>query len=117
MVERSIAWLVRGGQPQSPLPRHRDNDLWLHHRLAGLNLRRLLNLGSPAARSLGAGLTVRRAPQTSRPGPAHRPLTPTSALGSITTGGVTSGRSLDQTACSSTAARRPAPQAPSSGGS
>jgi hypothetical protein len=22
-----------------------NNDLWLHHRLAGLNLRRLLNLG------------------------------------------------------------------------
>jgi hypothetical protein len=67
MVERSIAWLVRGGNRKAPLPRHRANDLWLHHRLAGLNLRRLLNLGSPAARSLGTGLTVRRSAQTSRP--------------------------------------------------
>ena len=44
MVERSIAWLVRGNRKV----RYRGiskNDQWLHHRTAGLNLRRLLNLG------------------------------------------------------------------------
>lgn len=44
MVERSIAWLTRGNRRA----RYRGvakNDHWLHHRAAGLNLRRLLNLG------------------------------------------------------------------------
>ena len=44
MVERSIAWLTRGNRRV----RYRGaakNDRWLHHRVAGLNLRRLLNLG------------------------------------------------------------------------
>jgi IS5 family transposase len=44
MVERSIAWLTRGNRKL----RYRgiaNNNLWLHHRVAGLNLRRLLNLG------------------------------------------------------------------------
>jgi DDE family transposase/transposase-like protein DUF772 len=44
MVERSIAWLVRG----SRRVRYRGvarNDHWLHHRAAALNLRRLINLG------------------------------------------------------------------------
>lgn len=44
MVERSIAWLTRGNRRV----RYRGvakNDDWLHHRAAGLNLRRLLNLG------------------------------------------------------------------------
>ena len=44
MVERSIAWLTRGNRRL----RFRGtalNDLWLHHRIAGLNLRRLLALG------------------------------------------------------------------------
>jgi IS5 family transposase len=44
MVERSIAWLVRGNRRV----RYRgvaNNDHWLHHRAAGLNLRRLINLG------------------------------------------------------------------------
>jgi hypothetical protein len=44
MVERGIAWLVRGGRRL----RYRGvakNDHWLHHRIAGLNLRRLLALG------------------------------------------------------------------------
>ena len=40
MVERSIAWLVSG-----PNRRCVRGTLWLHHRVAGLNLRRLLNLG------------------------------------------------------------------------
>jgi hypothetical protein len=44
MVERSIAWLTRGNRRL----RHRGvakNDAWLHHRIAALNLRRLLTLG------------------------------------------------------------------------
>jgi hypothetical protein len=45
MVERSIAWLVRGGNRKVRYRGITRNDLWLHHRLAGLNLRRLLNLG------------------------------------------------------------------------
>jgi hypothetical protein len=44
LVERSIAWLTRGNRRL----RYRGvakNNPWLHHRLAGLNLRRLLGLG------------------------------------------------------------------------
>jgi transposase len=44
MVERSIAWLVRGNRKL----RYRGvtkNDRWLHHRAAALNLRRLTVLG------------------------------------------------------------------------
>ena len=44
MVERSIAWLTRGNRRV----RYRgvtNNDHWLHHRVAGLNLRRLITLG------------------------------------------------------------------------
>jgi IS5 family transposase len=44
MVERSIAWLVRGNRKV----RYRGvtkNDSWLHHRAAALNLRRLTVLG------------------------------------------------------------------------
>jgi IS5 family transposase len=44
MVERSIAWLTRGNRKV----RYRGvakNDAWLHHRVAGLNLRRLVRLG------------------------------------------------------------------------
>jgi len=45
MVERSIAWLVRGPNRKVRYRGITRNDLWLHHSLAGLNLRRLLNLG------------------------------------------------------------------------
>jgi transposase len=44
LVERSIAWLTRGNRRL----RYRGvvkNNAWLHHRLAALNLRRLLTLG------------------------------------------------------------------------
>ena len=44
LVERSIAWLTRGNRRL----RYRGvikNNAWLHHRLAGLNLRRLLAMG------------------------------------------------------------------------
>jgi len=44
MVERSIAWLTRGNRKV----RYRgitNNDQWLHHRSAAINLRRLLALG------------------------------------------------------------------------
>jgi IS5 family transposase len=44
MVERSIAWLVRGNRRV----RYRgvtNNDHWLHHRAAALNLRRMITLG------------------------------------------------------------------------
>jgi Transposase DDE domain/Transposase domain (DUF772) len=43
MVERSIAWIVRGNRKL----RYRDttkNDWWLHHRVAAINLRRLIML-------------------------------------------------------------------------
>jgi hypothetical protein len=44
MVERSIAWLTRGNRrvPHRGISR---NNAWLQLRVAGLNLRRLLNLG------------------------------------------------------------------------
>ncbi len=44
MVERSIAWLARGNRKV----RYRGvakNDHWLHHRVAAINLRRLITLG------------------------------------------------------------------------
>lgn len=47
MVERSIAWLI-GPHGRARKLRHRgttNGDLWLHLRIAGLNLRRMLNLG------------------------------------------------------------------------
>jgi hypothetical protein len=44
MVERSIAWLTRGAR-RVPYRGIEKNNNWLHHRVAGLNLRRLLNLG------------------------------------------------------------------------
>jgi len=45
MVERSIAWLVAGRNRRLRFRGTALNDLWLHHRVAGLNLRRLLALG------------------------------------------------------------------------
>jgi hypothetical protein len=45
MVERSIAWLVAGGNRRLRFRGTRLNDLWLHHRVAAINLRRLLVLG------------------------------------------------------------------------
>lgn len=45
MVERSIAWLVAGGNRRLRFRGTALNDLWLHHRVAALNLRRLLALG------------------------------------------------------------------------
>jgi hypothetical protein len=44
MVERSIAWLTRGAR-RVPYRGIEKNNNWLHHRAAGLNLRRLLALG------------------------------------------------------------------------
>jgi hypothetical protein len=44
MVERAIAWLVRGNRKV----RYRGvakNDHWLHHRAAAINLRRLITMG------------------------------------------------------------------------
>jgi hypothetical protein len=47
MVERSIAWLIgpKGRCRKLRYRGTRNGDLWLHLRMAGLNLRRLLNLG------------------------------------------------------------------------
>jgi hypothetical protein len=45
MVERSIAWLVAGGNRKLRYRGVTKNNAWLHHRTAALNLRRLLNLG------------------------------------------------------------------------
>ncbi|MFC5992808.1 IS1182 family transposase [Pseudonocardia hispaniensis] len=56
MVERSIAWLVAGGNRRLRFRGTQLNDLWLHHRVAGLNLRRLLNLG--LTRTAGAWATA-----------------------------------------------------------
>jgi hypothetical protein len=44
MVERSIAWLVRGNR-RVPYRGIEKNNNWLHHRVAALNLRRLLAMG------------------------------------------------------------------------
>jgi hypothetical protein len=44
LVERSIAWLVRGNR-RVPYRGVMKNNAWLRHRIAGLNLRRLLALG------------------------------------------------------------------------
>ena len=44
MVERSIAWLTRRNR-RVPYRGVEKNNAWLHHRAAGLNLRRLLALG------------------------------------------------------------------------
>ena len=45
MVERSLSWLVAGRNRRLRFLGTRRNDLWLHHRVAALNLRRLLTLG------------------------------------------------------------------------
>jgi hypothetical protein len=44
MVERSIAWLTKGAR-RVPYRGVENNNNWLHHRVAALNLRRLLALG------------------------------------------------------------------------
>jgi hypothetical protein len=45
MVERTISWLVAGRNRRLRFRGTQRNDLWLHHRAAALNLRRLLVLG------------------------------------------------------------------------
>lgn len=45
MVERSIAWLVAGGNRRLRYRGMEKNNAWLHTRTAALNLRKLLNLG------------------------------------------------------------------------
>ena len=45
MIERSIAWLVAGGNRKLRYRGITKNNAWLHTRTAALNLRRLLNLG------------------------------------------------------------------------
>lgn len=52
MVERSISWLVAGGNRRLRFRGTVRNDQWLHHRVAALNLRRLLALG--LARTTGS---------------------------------------------------------------
>lgn len=44
MVERTIAWLTRGNR-RVPYRGIAKNNAWLHHRAAGLNLRRLIAMG------------------------------------------------------------------------
>ena len=44
LVERSIAWLTRRNR-RVPYRGVTKNNAWLQHRVAGLNLRRLLALG------------------------------------------------------------------------
>jgi hypothetical protein len=45
MVERSIAWLVRGPNRRVRCRGVERNNTWLHLRVAAINLRRLINLG------------------------------------------------------------------------
>ena len=45
MVERSISWLVAGGNRRLRFRGTGPNNQWLHNRVAGLNLRRLLAPG------------------------------------------------------------------------
>lgn len=45
MVERSIAWMVAGGNRKVRYRGVVKNNAWFHTRTAALNLRRLLNLG------------------------------------------------------------------------
>lgn len=45
MVERSIAWMVAGGNRKVRYRGVAKNNAWLHTRTAALNLRRMLNLG------------------------------------------------------------------------
>jgi hypothetical protein len=45
MVERSIAWLVAGGNRRVPYRGLARNQQWLSVRVAAINLRRLVNLG------------------------------------------------------------------------
>jgi Transposase DDE domain len=45
MVERSIAWLVRGANRRLRYRGIDRNRLWLGHRVAPVNLHRLVNLG------------------------------------------------------------------------
>jgi IS5 family transposase len=57
MVERTIAWLVRKGNRRVPYRGIARNGLWLSHRAASTNLRRLLNLGlqrTPAGWAIAA---------------------------------------------------------------
>ena len=56
MVERSIAWLARGNR-RLRFRGVRANDLWLSHRAAALNLRRLLALGLHRPTGAGWALT------------------------------------------------------------
>jgi IS5 family transposase len=46
MVERAIAWLVAHGNRRVPYRGIERNHQWLVHRIAALNLRRLVNLGA-----------------------------------------------------------------------
>jgi hypothetical protein len=45
MVERSIAWLVAGGNRRVRYRGVARNQLWLAHRVAAINRRRLVPLG------------------------------------------------------------------------
>lgn len=45
MIERTLAWIVAGNNRRLRYRGVEPNQLWLTHRAAALNLRRLLNLG------------------------------------------------------------------------
>jgi hypothetical protein len=56
MVERSIAWITRGNRRL----RYRgvtNNDLWLHHRVAAVNLKRMIT-GYGLTRESGTWVTA-----------------------------------------------------------
>ena len=72
MVERSIAWLVAGGNRKVRYRGVTKNNAWLHNRTAALNLRRLLNLGLIRQHEAWALARVQQQPpQASIRGPAR----------------------------------------------
>ncbi len=77
MIERSISWLVAGRNRRLRFRGTARNDQWLHHRVAGLNLRRHSPSGWPAPPApapsqqppdLPASPTAWTEPTTSDPG-------------------------------------------------
>jgi len=88
MVERSIAWLVAGGNRRLRFLGTRRNDLWLHHRAAALNLRRLLTLGLTRS---GGSWALSLAPTSSVAPPKDVPAARSSAASSATSAAGSSG--------------------------
>ena len=70
LVERSIAWLTRGNR-RVPYRGIAKNNAWLHHRVAALNLRRLLALGLIIENGAGRSAEPRPPTLDGEPEPTH----------------------------------------------